>query len=52
MLSLHFANHPEDLAALLTAALQPADGKPFAADEVIVASAAQPRALTLQLAAG
>ena len=50
MLTIHFANRPESLEALLTAALGQAGGSPFTADEVIVPSAAVRRRLTLLLA--
>jgi exodeoxyribonuclease V gamma subunit len=50
MLTIHFANRPESLEALLTAALGQAGGSPFTADEVIVPSAAVRRRLTLALA--
>jgi exodeoxyribonuclease V gamma subunit len=50
MLTIHFANRPEPLEALLTAALGARGASPFTADEVIVPSAAVRRRLTLALA--
>ncbi|MBC7729825.1 MAG: exodeoxyribonuclease V subunit gamma, partial [Microbacteriaceae bacterium] len=50
MLTIHFANRPESLEALLTAALGENSASPFIADEVIVPSAALRRRLTLLLA--
>lgn len=50
MLTIHFANRPESLEALLTATLGQGGGSPFSADEVIVPSAAVRRRLTLLLA--
>ena len=50
MLTIHFANRPESLEALLTTALGEHSASPFTADEVIVPSAALRRRLTLLLA--
>ena len=50
MLTLHFSNRQEDLAALLIDALQLPGASPFSADEVIVPSAAVRRAVSLRLA--
>ncbi|MES2714796.1 MAG: exodeoxyribonuclease V subunit gamma [Pseudomonadota bacterium] len=50
MLSLHFANHQESLADLLTSALGQPGGDLFIPAEVIVPSMAMRRAVTLQMA--
>ena len=50
MLTIHFANRYETLAGLLVARLGASGRSPFAADELIVPSAAVRRQLTLALA--
>ena len=50
MLTLHFSNRTEALSALLAAQLGGARADPFAADELVVPSAAVRRHLTLALA--